>query len=113
MRVIWRLALGLLLLLSALCAAVAINTWRSGSRQIEVALVKAIAPDTAGAVQRLQLLQILQAARTLDPGRQQRRADGAWLIAQGRSAGRAVAQAIWGRAAGRSQRLGRPAGRCL
>ena len=53
MRVIWRLALGLLLLLSALCAAVAINTWRSGSRQIEVALVKAIAPDTAGAVQRL------------------------------------------------------------
>ncbi|MEJ6001737.1 M20 family peptidase [Paucibacter soli] len=53
MPIIKRILLALLAALLLLLAALAINTWRKGSRQIDVAPLPVLAVDEAGAAQRL------------------------------------------------------------
>ena len=53
MRLFKRLALAVLLLVPALAVVVVINTWRSGSQQIEVAPVRLVTVDSGAAAQRL------------------------------------------------------------
>jgi len=53
MLIIKRILLALLAALLLLLAALAINTWRKGSRQIDVAPLPVLAVDEAGAAQRL------------------------------------------------------------
>jgi Acetylornithine deacetylase/Succinyl-diaminopimelate desuccinylase and related deacylases len=51
--VLKRLILGLLLLILLLAAAVAVNTWRQGSRQVDVPAIAPLPVDEAGLAQRL------------------------------------------------------------